>query len=199
MTNRRFVPPRRDELNDEQRELYDLIAGGRRASGAQHFALADEDGRLRGPFAAMLLAPPTGAALQQVGVAIRYESSLPDLVRELAILMVAGHWRCDFERHAHEPIAASLGATVDDVAAVAALQIPSGDAVAVVALRLTRSLLVYGDIDDELYQEAMAQIGERGIFEMTALVGYYATLALQLRTFRIGAGAAVAPADPNDA
>jgi 4-carboxymuconolactone decarboxylase len=29
-------------------------------------------------------------------------------------------------------------------------------------------------------------LGPEGVFELTALVGYYATLALQLRVFRVG-------------
>jgi 4-carboxymuconolactone decarboxylase len=32
----------------------------------------------------------------------------------------------------------------------------------------------------------VAQLGEDGVFELTTLVGYYATLALQLRVFRVG-------------
>jgi 4-carboxymuconolactone decarboxylase len=42
-----------------------------------------------------------------------------------------------------------------------------------------------GDLDDELYTETAAVLGEAGLFELTTLVGYYATLALQLRVFRV--------------
>jgi hypothetical protein len=31
-------------------------------------------------------------------------------------------------------------------------------------------------------------LGADGLFELTTLVGYYSTLALQLRVFRVGAG-----------
>ena len=56
------LPPA--ELDDEQRALYDAIAGGRRAQGPQLFRLADADGRLEGPFNAFLLQPRLGSALQ---------------------------------------------------------------------------------------------------------------------------------------
>ena len=45
--------------------------------------------------------------------------------------------------------------------------------------------LLDGDLDDELWDEASAALGADGVFELTVLVGYYSTLALQLRVFRV--------------
>jgi 4-carboxymuconolactone decarboxylase len=92
------------ELDGEQRALYDAIAGGRRAQGPQLFRLTDADGRLEGPFNAFLLQPRLGSALQALGTAVRYETRLSDRCREIAILVVAAHWRSDFERYAHEAV-----------------------------------------------------------------------------------------------
>ena len=36
------------------------------------------------------------------------------------------------------------------------------------------------------YRRAVAELGRSGLFELLTLVGYYATLALQLRVFRVG-------------
>ena len=47
------------------------------------------------------------------------------------------------------------------------------------------ALLARADLDDEEYADAVAALGERAVFELTTLVGYYATLALQLRVFRV--------------
>ena len=44
-----------------------------------------------------------------------------------------------------------------------------------------------GDLDDAAYAEAVEALGEAGLFELLTLVGYYATLALQLRVFRVAA------------
>ena len=49
-----------------------------------------------------------------------------------------------------------------------------------VALALTD-----GDVDDDLWAAAAETLGAPVIFELTTLVGYYATLALQLRVFRV--------------
>ena len=48
-----------------------------------------------------------------------------------------------------------------------------------------------GDLDDAEYAEAVGHLGPSGLFELLTLVGYYATLALQLRVFRVPA-----PEDP---
>jgi 4-carboxymuconolactone decarboxylase len=50
---------------------------------------------------------------------------------------------------------------------------------------LTDALVVDGDLEDGMYRSAVAVLGPAGLFELTALVGYYTTLALQLRIFRV--------------
>ncbi len=173
------------ELDAEQRSLYDSITGGPRANGP--FALTDDAGRLTGPFNAMLLAPAVGAALQGLGAALRYETSLSARVRELAILATAAHWDCEFERYAHEPAALAAGLPEEQLGAVRAGQEPDGlDPAELVAFRFVRDLLRKGDVDDVTYTATVSTIGNRMVVELTALVGYYSTLALQLRVFRVG-------------
>ncbi|MGD0239396.1 MAG: carboxymuconolactone decarboxylase family protein [Streptosporangiaceae bacterium] len=175
------------ELDGEQRALYDAIAGGRRAQGPQLFRLTDADGRLEGPFNAFLLQPRLGSALQALGTAVRYETRLSDRCREIAILVVAAHWRSDFERYAHEAVGRAAGLTEAELAAVS-----DGDYGALgdheaVAARTAAALAARGDLDDAEYDEAIGQLGPDGLFELLTLVGYYATLALQLRVFRVPA------------
>lgn len=175
-----------DELDPAQRALYDEIVGGPRAAGPQRFPLADDAGRLTGPFNAMLVAPPAGQALQGLGAAIRYETALGDRIRELAILAVAARWDCAFERYAHEPHARAAGITEDQVEAVRGFAMPElADETERAALRLVFSMLRDGDVDDVTYAETVPIIGNRMVVELTALVGYYSTLALQLRVFRV--------------
>ena len=174
-------------LDDEQRSLYDAIAGGRRAQGRQLFRLVDDDGRLEGPFNAFLLQPRLGSALQALGASVRYDTGLDDRCREIAILAVAAHWHSDFEWYAHEAVARSAGLDDAELAAVR----DGCDAVltgreAVVA-RTAAALAARGDLDDAEYLEAVEVVGSAGLFELLTLVGYYATLALQLRVFRVPA------------
>jgi 4-carboxymuconolactone decarboxylase len=173
------------ELDAEQRVLYDAIAGGRRAQGPQLFRLTDADGCLEGPFNAFLLQPRLGSALQALGSAVRYETGLDDRCREIAILVVAAHWRSAFEWYAHEAVARAAGLTDADLTAITDGDYGTLiDREAVVA-RTTAALAARGDLDAAEYDEAIGQLGPNGLFELLTLVGYYATLALQLRVFRV--------------
>jgi len=178
-------------LDAEQRSLYDAIAGGRRAQGPQLFRLADADGRLEGPFNAFLLQPRLGSALQALGASVRYETGLDDRCREIAILVVAAHWRSDFEWHAHEAVARAAGLGSAELAALREGRHAELAGRESVVARTAAALVTRGDLDDAEYAEAVSHLGPAGLFELLTLVGYYATLALQLRVFRVPA-----PEDP---
>jgi 4-carboxymuconolactone decarboxylase len=174
-------------LDDEQRSLYDAIAGGRRAQGPQLFRLTDEDGRLEGPFNAFLLQPRLGSALQALGSSVRYDTGLDDRCREIAILVVAAHWRSDFEWYAHEAVGRSAGLDDDELAAVRDGRHGALAGREAVVADTAAALAARGDLDDAEYLAAVKTVGTAGLFELLTLVGYYATLALQLRVFRVPA------------
>jgi 4-carboxymuconolactone decarboxylase len=178
---------RPDRLDPAQRALYDTISGGPRATGPQHFALTDADGGLLGPFNALLLSPELGGALQGVGAAVRFAAHLTPRVREAAILLVAAAEDSAFERHAHEAVGRAVGLTDDELGALRAGGLPPGaDADEAAHLRVVQAL-IEGDVDDALWAGDADRIGPRAVFELSTLVGYYRTLALQLRVFRVGA------------
>ena len=174
-------------LDAEQRSLYDAIAGGRRAQGPQLFRLVDGDGRLEGPFNAFLLQPRLGSALQALGSSVRYDTGLDDRCREIAILAVAAHWRSDFEWYAHEAVARSAGLDDAELAAVRDGRHAALAGREAVVARTVAALTVRGDLDDAEYLAAVEAVGAAGLFELLTVVGYYATLALQLRVFRVPA------------
>jgi 4-carboxymuconolactone decarboxylase len=181
----RLHPPFR---NEDQERLYASITGGPRSGGKGPFALVDETGALTGPFNAMLLQPGLGAALQALGAAVRFQGTLPGRARELAILVVAAHWASGFEQHAHEAAGRLAGLTEEELIAVRDGEEPDlADPAERATVQAARALVRTGDLNDEEYAYAVAQLGEGGVFELTTLVGYYATLALQLRVFRVQA------------
>jgi 4-carboxymuconolactone decarboxylase len=182
-------------LDVEQRSLYDAIAGGRRAQGPQLFRLADAAGRLEGPFNAFLLQPRLGSALQALGASVRYDTGLDDRCREIAILVVAAHWRSDFEWHAHEAVGRAAGLGDAELAALREGRHAELAGRESVVARTAAALVTRGDLDDAEYGEAVSHLGPAGLFELLTLVGYYATLALQLRVFRVPAPEDIPPAD----
>ena len=178
-----------DEMTDEQRDLYREILSGPRGQGPRAVLLSSGAGGLAGPFNAMLYAPPVGHALQGLGVAIRFRTQLAPRVREMAILVVAQAWDSAYERESHEPIGRDAGLTEAEIEALRAGADPGfAEKQEQVAYSVVRALTgPAADLDDEEYDTAVAVLGEQALVELSSLVGYYATLALQLRIFRVPA------------
>lgn len=180
----RLPAPRRSELDAARMSLYDEITGGVRASGA--FPLVDEEGRLQGPFAAMLANPLVGDALQRLGTTVRTATVLAEREREIAILEVARSEGSEYEWWAHVRVARSIGFTDDELSAL-----ESGDADGTfsgreaVVRRVSATLCQNGDLDDALFEAAVAALGRVALADLVHLVGYYRLLALSLAVWRI--------------
>jgi 4-carboxymuconolactone decarboxylase len=100
---------------------------------------------------------------------------------------VAGRWGCSYQQRAHEPLAARAGLSAVGLATLAAGEVPSDlaptDALAVrYALALSRD----GRADEASVAALRAALGERGLVELTVLVGYYSMLALFLNGLAVG-------------
>jgi 4-carboxymuconolactone decarboxylase len=162
------------------------MGGGQRGLGPRAVLLNSGAGGLAGPFNAMLYAPAVGHALQELGVAIRFRTSLAPRIRETAILLVAQAWDSAYERDSHEPIGRDAGLTDTEIEALRAGADPGfADEQERVAYSVVRALLGPADLDDHEYAVAAAALGEQALVELSTLVGYYSTLALQLRIFRV--------------
>ncbi|HEV8022409.1 MAG TPA: carboxymuconolactone decarboxylase family protein [Candidatus Lustribacter sp.] len=177
-----FAP---QDLDTDARSLYDSIVGGPRTQGPRAFPLTDEAGRLNGPFNAMLLSPEVGTALQELGAAIRYRSTLSNRAREIAILEVSVLRRCSFEWYAHVRVGEQAGLTPAEIAALRdGVHAPTLDATEELIRKLVRTLVQERDLDDATFATASKQLGDRVLMELIALVGYYELLALSLRIWR---------------
>lgn len=174
-------------LTPEQRAVYDELVTGSRAGDHRPGGPTDGEGRLIGPFNAMLYSPRVGGALQQLGAALRYEGVLDDLVRELVVLRVAGHHDSVYERQAHQRVARRLGLDEQTLAALdrgVPTHLPSAlPRVAAAALELAQRVLERRLPDDAQFARLRAELGDAGVFEVNAVVGYYSLLASQLALF----------------
>lgn len=182
-----------DALSDDQREIYDAVTGGQRLR-ADRLGLTDPQGRLHGPFNAMLHNATVGAPLLALGTALRFRSSFTTREREIATLVAAAHHRSDFEWYAHAQIGAAAGLSESELDALRTGADPVlADARERIVYEASRALVTDGDMIDALYGEARAVLGHSALVELTTLIGYYAMLALQMRVFRVGLPDGTAP------
>ncbi len=112
----RLSPVDCSNLTPEQKELYNSIASGPRAKKRK--SLVDEHGNLTGPFNAFLHNPALGKHWSAVGETLRFRTKLDRRLFELAILIIAVHWRSGHEWAAHCALARAEGVADDVIAAL---------------------------------------------------------------------------------
>lgn len=169
----RIQPLQPGQMSPEQQRIHDLIASGPR-------------GRVRGPLAVWLHRPALAEPAQALGRYCRYETSLPPRLSEWAILILARHWRSEFEWWAHKPMALKAGLAA---AMIDALRddrpIPYvHDDEALVHEFLT-TLHARRHIPDALYERATVVLGETGIIDLVGIAGYYSLVSMTLNVFDV--------------
>ena len=166
-----FLTPQ--QMDPEQRRVYEDIV---RTRGTW----------LNGPYAPLLHSPELADKAQAFGELVRYRTSLEPRLSELAIIVTARHWDCQFEWLQHEKIArrAGIGAATCDAIA-RGLPPPLADESEVVVHALTSQLLTVHRVDDATYARAKALFGVKGVVELVAVIGYYSFIAMTLNAHEV--------------
>lgn len=171
----------RDDLTDAQAGVWDSIVDSR---GAGLELL--EDGSLIGPFNAFVHVPEIGRRLSSLGALLRFRTSIERRLSEVAICTVGAHWRSEFEFWAHAPMAIEHGI---DPAVLDALRDGSVPEFALDDERIVHAvahqLLVDRRVDSATFAAAVGLLGEDGMVELAALVGYYCTISMILNLFEV--------------
>jgi 4-carboxymuconolactone decarboxylase len=167
------MPPLREhELSAAQRAAAAELAAGPR-------------GGVVGPFIAALRSPELMTRLQRLGEYLRYRNALGPRLTELAILMTARGWSQPFEWAMHVGEAEGRGIARATIAAIARGLRPARMAAdEAIVYDYLRELHATQAVSDATYARAVAAFGERGVVDLTALAGYYATLAMILNVAR---------------
>ena len=120
----------RDELDTEGQAIYDRIRQDRNAPqvGLQ--------------FRALLHSPKATGYLTSLGAQLRFQSAMPEPLKELAIILVAREWNSAIEWTGHAVLAARAGVSKESVEAIRTGQAPTGlTAPEQVIARFVRQLL----------------------------------------------------------
>lgn len=156
--------------------------------------LAGPRGSLQGPFQALLRSPGLADPVQQVGEHIRFHSSVPRKLNELAILVTARAWTSQFEWYAHHRMALDAGLDPAIAEAVSEGRRPEGmSADEALVHDFAASLLAGGNASAEMTDAVRDRFGERGLIDLTGAVGFYCLISLVLNVARVPVPAGTEP------
>src|SRR4051794_34807471 len=169
------------EMTPEQRQVHDEIIAGKR-------------GRFGGPFQLLIRSPEACRHLSRLGEFLRWGSTLPPHVSELAICLTARHIRANYEWHAHAPLAIEAGVPAAALEAIRTGGTPHFAAKdQALTYRLVTELIDTKRLSDASFAEAIAVFGEGGIVELGTIIGYYTAIGNALNVFQVGLPPGQAP------
>ena len=159
-----------DQMTAAQREVAAEISAGPR-------------GEVRGPFLALIHNPELARRVQALGEQLRWKSKLPPRLLELAVLVTARRWSCQFEWFMHEKLARKAGLDERIIAAVGKAQMPAqmGKEESLVHAFCLQAHTT-GHVDDATFAAANELFGLDGVLELLALNGYYSMMAMVLNS-----------------
>jgi 4-carboxymuconolactone decarboxylase len=174
MSEARFPILTAEQMTDEQRAVVDAIQSGPRGGG------------LRGPFNALLRSPVLCDLVQRVGAYVRFGSSIPAPLNELAICMAGRKWGAQYEFFAHRRLGIEAGLNPAILDAIALGRRPadmSGDET--IVYEFVTDLLSTGQVADRAYGPALDRFGERGVMDLVGAVGYYSLVSMVLNVAQV--------------
>jgi 4-carboxymuconolactone decarboxylase len=164
----RFPQLTMEQLNDQQRPLGEAI---------MKISLVG----IAGPYNPMLRSPVFGQRMFDLLDYLRWHSSVPPRLNELAILVTGRLWRAQVVWYAHGLLAAKAGLSPQIIAELKANKRPANmqpDEAAV--YDFVMELSTRHEVSDATFARAKMLLGEQQVVDLTAVTGTYATIAMLL-------------------
>ena len=173
----RFAPLKADELSPSQKAWAEMIAPPPRNAKITN-----------PPYRAYIRNPDLAPRLTAMSEYLRWKTSLPPRLSELAILITAREWTAQYEWFAHYPLAIKAGLDPKIAADIAAGKRPDNMKDDETALYdLATALYHDKKVPDSIYKAALEKFGERGIMDIIGIIGYYDITSMTLITMQAGA------------
>ena len=178
---RRFTLLTEATMTPRQREVYGGIVSGPRKGAV-------------GPFNALLRSPDVADRVQRVGEYVRFQTTIPAALNELAILITGRFWSAQFEFWAHSRLARTAGLDGGIIDAIAEGRRPStmSDDERIVYDFCTE-LFCDKAVSDRTFKAAADRFGDRGVIDLIAASGYYSIVSMVLNVDRYPLPAGVEP------
>ncbi len=176
MTRDGRIPlPDRDGLPPEGQAVWDRIVSGPR-------------GQVVGPLRAVLHSPELAERWQAFGAYCRYDTVLPARLNELAIILTGRRYHAEVEWIVHARIAAEAGLAAEHIAAILDGRAPAfSDPAEAEIYDFTTALIQTGEVPLAAYTPVRSRWGDRGVVELTAVIGYYSAVAMMLNAHMVPA------------
>lgn len=163
-----------DQMSADQRAVAEEIISG-------------PHGRIVGPYHAWLQSPELARRARALSEFIRFQTSLPKQLSELAILVTGRHWKAEFEYWAHARLARQAGLDDAIIDAIAAGQRPHFAKVEEeIVYDLCSELFETRRVSDATYARAVEAFGVPAVVELVSTAGYYSLVSLTLNAFQVG-------------
>lgn len=168
----RFKPLTYAELTPEQKTLAEHVMSGERGS-------------LNGPFNVYLRSPEMGDLAQKLGAYTRFHTSVPKKLNELAIIITARFWNAQYEWLAHRKNAADAGVSAETIDAIRDGKKPASmPPDEEVVYNFCTEMLNTKQVSDKNFEAAKGKLGEQGVVDLVAVMGYYALVSMSLNLDR---------------
>jgi 4-carboxymuconolactone decarboxylase len=179
----------RAALSPDQKRLFDRMTESVVPWAESHgFSSRTGDGRFIGPFNPALLSPVISGSFLDFQAAEERDTSLPERVRQMVILAVGAVWESAYELYAHSAAGRTAGLSEDMVRTLAVGGLPAElSASQQAAWRFAHQLTGQRRISRQVYEQAEAAFGTRGIADMLHLIGAYQTVCGLLNAFEVPA------------
>jgi 4-carboxymuconolactone decarboxylase len=164
----RFPQLTLDELNDQQRPLGEKI-------------MKISSVGLGGPYNPMLRSPVYAQRMYDLLDYLRWHTSVPTKLNEMAILIIGRQWRSQVEWFAHAPLAKKAGLADSIIADLKANKRPAGmSPEEEVVYDFVTELTMKHAVSDELFDRAKTLLGEQQVVDLTGVAGTYIGVAMIL-------------------
>ncbi len=185
-------PPRFPQLAPEQ-----LNAEQQRVAAE---ILKVSSGGLGGPYNFLLRSPVLADRFLKLADYLRFNTSVPRRLNEMAILIQARLWTAQYEWWAHHPLALKAGLAPAIAEALKAGRRPDGmqpDEAAIYDFCV--ELSKRQRVSDATFERARTLLGEQQVVDLVALTGFYAQVSMVLNVAEAGIpGGGAPPLAPMD-
>ena len=172
LNNREWIMARvphveREELDTEGQAIYDRI---RKDRSIPNVPLQ---------FRALLHSPKAAGYLTSMGAQLRFQSAMPENLKELAIILIARELNSAIEWTGHAVLAAKAGVSTASIEAVRTWKAPAGLAGDEQAItRFVHELLRNKTVPDDAFAAVHKLLGTKGAVDLTLTCSYYTGLCL---------------------